>query len=223
MLELRPGCEQCDTDLGPEDPSARICTFECTFCARCADELLGGVCPNCSGELVPRPLRPTALLDAAPPSTERIHSPADLEAHRATRSARPIDGDHPGATLRRYVDAWTAGDLEGVLGAYAEDFTLHYFGSSEFAGVHVGRDAATQALLAVTTRAPRTLVDVEAVLVDDDGGALVVTETLERGGESATVRRVFRYRISGGLLRECWSYDEDQRLVDHVWRPDDAA
>ena len=219
---MRPGCEHCDTDLGPHDLSARICTFECTFCARCADELLGGVCPNCSGELLPRPLRPAALLASAPPSTDRVHSPADLEAHRVGRAARPIDGDHPGTTLRRYVDAWTSGDLEGVLGTYAEDFTLHYFGSSEFAGDHVGRQAALQVLLAVSTRAARTLAGVEALLADDEGGALVATETLERGGESATVRRLFRYRISDGLIRECWLYDEDQRLVDHFWRPADA-
>ena len=110
-----------------------------------------------------------------------------------------------------------------MLEAYADDFTLHYFGRSEFAGDHIGRDAAMQALVAVSTRAARTLLGVDALMVDDDGGALVVTETLERGGESATVRRLFRYRISEGLIRECWLYDEDQRLVDHFWRPDDAA
>ncbi|WP_131728522.1 DUF1272 domain-containing protein, partial [Achromobacter xylosoxidans] len=49
MLELRPSCEHCDADLPPASTEARICSFECTFCARCADEVLGNVCPNCGG------------------------------------------------------------------------------------------------------------------------------------------------------------------------------
>lgn len=71
MLELRPNCECCDKDLKPED-AARICTFECTFCAACADDILKGVCPNCGGNLVERPVRPAALLAKYPPSSQRI-------------------------------------------------------------------------------------------------------------------------------------------------------
>jgi hypothetical protein len=49
-----------------------ICTFECTFCAGCAEAVFGGTCPNCSGELVRRPVRPAAKLAKFPASTERI-------------------------------------------------------------------------------------------------------------------------------------------------------
>ena len=52
-LELRTECERCGAALEP-DGDARICSYECTFCVACTDEL-GGVCPNCGGELVPRP------------------------------------------------------------------------------------------------------------------------------------------------------------------------
>jgi len=76
MLTLRPGCECCDTDLAPDSPDARICSFECTFCVRCADERLGGRCPNCGGELVRRPIRPADKLAKYPPSTERVFNPA---------------------------------------------------------------------------------------------------------------------------------------------------
>ncbi len=72
MLDLRPNCECCDRDLPPESSEARICTFECTFCARCVDELLGGVCPNCGGNFSPRPIRPVHLLARAPASTRRV-------------------------------------------------------------------------------------------------------------------------------------------------------
>ena len=75
MLELRPNCECCDKDLPPESTEARICSFECTFCAHCADALLQGVCPNCGGELLRKPRRPAAKLAQYPASSQRIHRP----------------------------------------------------------------------------------------------------------------------------------------------------
>ncbi|MDX8527082.1 DUF1272 domain-containing protein [Mesorhizobium sp. MSK_1335] len=72
MLELRPNCECCDKDLPPEATDALICTFECTFCADCVDNVLGGVCPNCGGNFSPRPIRPAAKLSKYPPSTKRV-------------------------------------------------------------------------------------------------------------------------------------------------------
>ncbi|WP_374449197.1 DUF1272 domain-containing protein [Stella sp.] len=75
MLQLRPGCECCDRDLPPDSRAARICSFECTFCRDCAETVLGGRCPNCGGELVPRPVRPAEKLATFPASTERIHRP----------------------------------------------------------------------------------------------------------------------------------------------------
>ncbi|MGR3485019.1 MAG: DUF1272 domain-containing protein [Paracoccaceae bacterium] len=75
MLDLRPSCECCDRDLPADDPGAVICSFECTFCAACADERLGGVCPNCGGGFVPRPIRPAAALAQHPASTLRVHKP----------------------------------------------------------------------------------------------------------------------------------------------------
>lgn len=80
MLALRPNCECCDKDLPPDAQDARICTFECTFCASCADEKLAGICPNCGGELVKRPIRPAAMLKKYPPSTERVFKPEGCAA-----------------------------------------------------------------------------------------------------------------------------------------------
>ncbi len=58
MLELRPNCELCDCDLPPLSPNARICTYECTYCAHCVDTILHNVCPTCGGNFEPRPIRP---------------------------------------------------------------------------------------------------------------------------------------------------------------------
>ena len=72
MLELRPNCECCNADLPPDSGEAWICSFECTFCATCAGERLKGVCPNCGGGLVRRPLRPAALVAKYPAATRRV-------------------------------------------------------------------------------------------------------------------------------------------------------
>ena len=84
MLQFRPGCECCNKDLPPDSTQARICSFECTFCATCAAALPGGTCPNCGGELLPRPRRPACKLASFPASTERIHKPTECVAEKST-------------------------------------------------------------------------------------------------------------------------------------------
>lgn len=57
MLDMHEACQRCQADLPPTSPQARICSHECTFCAPCTDGPLAGICPNCDGELVRRPIR----------------------------------------------------------------------------------------------------------------------------------------------------------------------
>ena len=75
MLEVRPNCECCDCVLPPDSSLARICSFECTFCASCSEQKLGGLCPNCGGELVVRPRRPDNKLGNNPASKTRVNKP----------------------------------------------------------------------------------------------------------------------------------------------------
>jgi len=86
-LELRPNCEYCDKDLPQHATEARICTYECTFCADCVETILENVCQNCGGGFVPRPIRPANNwrndnhLGAYPPGTRVKHRPVDSAAH----------------------------------------------------------------------------------------------------------------------------------------------
>ncbi|MDH0649052.1 DUF1272 domain-containing protein [Pseudomonas sp. GD03858] len=73
MLELRPNCECCDTDLPGESPDALICSFECTFCRACNDRHFQGRCPNCGGQLVTRPTRVGRSLINNPASRQRVN------------------------------------------------------------------------------------------------------------------------------------------------------
>ncbi|HEX5406940.1 MAG TPA: DUF1272 domain-containing protein [Pseudonocardiaceae bacterium] len=91
MLELRPNCESCDRDLAP-DAEVYICSFECTWCPRCAGTFPDGACPNCGGDLRLRPVRPSSLLSKFPASTDRIvnshHNP-----NLGPRGWSPVDRD----------------------------------------------------------------------------------------------------------------------------------
>ena len=89
-LELRPNCEACDRDLPPDSLEARICTFECTFCADCVQTRLSNVCPNCGGGFERRPIRPATewrpglSVSKRPPSRQRVHMSydwSDVAAH----------------------------------------------------------------------------------------------------------------------------------------------
>jgi hypothetical protein len=87
MLELRPTCENCNKALPPASLEARICSYECTFCAACVEKVLENVCPNCGGGFVPRPIRPSNnwkgdnFLGKDPPSSTVRHRPVDPAAH----------------------------------------------------------------------------------------------------------------------------------------------
>ena len=91
-LELRPNCEYCDRDLPPASTIARICTYECTFCAECVENHLQNVCPNCGGGFVPRPIRPAIewrpglSVEKRPPSKKRYslsYSKDNINSHVA--------------------------------------------------------------------------------------------------------------------------------------------
>jgi hypothetical protein len=101
MLELRPNCEYCDKDLPPDVADARICSYECTFCADCVEHVLHNVCPNCGGGFAPRPIRPKTerrpgvSLGKQPASIKRVHlkyDRAELAAFvEGARDVRPED------------------------------------------------------------------------------------------------------------------------------------
>lgn len=88
MLEIRPSCEQCNKPLPPEAEDALICSFECTFCRDCVEQVLRhNICPNCGGGFTPRPIRPVRNWKNAnhllryPASTKVVYKPVDMQAY----------------------------------------------------------------------------------------------------------------------------------------------
>ncbi|GHF16411.1 urease [Kordiimonas sediminis] len=84
MLDMRPNCEHCDTDLPADSTQTMICSYECTFCKDCAETIFENVCPNCGGGFSPRPVRPQTSwrpgvsLHHQPAQKDRHHKPKDL-------------------------------------------------------------------------------------------------------------------------------------------------
>ena len=92
MLELRPNCEWCDKDLPPDAEDARICSYECTYCAQCVETVLHNVCATCGGGFSQRPIRPKG-------------------AHRAGKT---LGLGHQPASTTRVLSRWTAEEVEDL-------------------------------------------------------------------------------------------------------------
>jgi len=97
MLTLKPNCECCDKNLPVDSTEAMICSYECTFCRTCVEEILLNVCPNCGGGFAPRPIRPKVARREGvsakhqPPSSERVHAKYSMnELREFSQSAKDI-------------------------------------------------------------------------------------------------------------------------------------
>lgn len=85
MLEIRPNCEHCAKVLEANSESAMICSYECTFCIDCVENVLHNVCPNCGGGFEKRPVRPKTELLVNPASTEKVQKSIDIEKFALTK------------------------------------------------------------------------------------------------------------------------------------------
>jgi len=78
-MEIRENCENCYKPLPNGDDQAMICTFDCTFCKECVEQVLFNVCPNCGGGFEKRPIRPKQYMKKYPPSNKKIFNPINTE------------------------------------------------------------------------------------------------------------------------------------------------
>jgi ketosteroid isomerase-like protein len=118
--------------------------------------------------------------------------------------------------LRRYADAWAAGDAATVVSLYHDDIVLHYFGDNPLAGDHAGKPAALAALGKISAATNRGAPRVHDVMASENHGTILVEERWTVDSAEMSVRRVMVYHVREGKLSECWVYDEDQRMVDAI-------
>jgi uncharacterized protein len=89
VLEIRQNCENCGKSLPNDSNEAMICTYECTFCAECVENILENVCPNCGGGFEKRPTRPHSQLDKFPLRTDKVYKP--IEFNKFLETNKNID------------------------------------------------------------------------------------------------------------------------------------
>jgi hypothetical protein len=120
------------------------------------------------------------------------------------------------AVVRRYADAWAAGDTATVVGLYADDIVLHYFGRSPLAGDHTGKAAALEVLGRLSNAVNRRAPAIHDVLGGEHHAAILAKERWGEGDGAIELNRVLLYHVRDGKLSECWIYDGDQPLVDRM-------
>ena len=114
MLELRPNCELCDCDLPPQATNAMICSYECTYCAKCVTDELHNVCPKCGGGFTQRPIRPAKAwreganlgLGFHPASPKRVHTEFSREDIAGRWLNAASHAASLGARLRQLRASW---------------------------------------------------------------------------------------------------------------------
>lgn len=120
------------------------------------------------------------------------------------------------SAIERYVRAWESGNLSAIVDCYHDEFILHYFGSNELAGDHIGKAAALAALAEFGRRTQRKLRMIKATMAGPERGAILASEHLGVGDRAVTVERLLVYAVRDGKLSECWVYDADQALIDRL-------
>jgi hypothetical protein len=78
MLEIRQCCENCGKTLPNDSSEAMICSYECTFCIQCVENILENVCPNCGGGFEKRPTRPNSQLAKYPIRNDKVFRPVEI-------------------------------------------------------------------------------------------------------------------------------------------------
>lgn len=120
------------------------------------------------------------------------------------------------SVVKRYADAWAAGDGATVIGLYSDDIVLHYFGDNALAGDHAGKAAALAALGTITQAVKRAAPEIHDVLGGEHHAAILAKERWGEGDDAVELSRVLLYHVRDGKISECWIYDGDQRLVDRI-------
>lgn len=120
--------------------------------------------------------------------------------------------------LRRGYAAFAAGDLETVLGVFADDITWHVSGQSQISGDYHGHQevmAFFGKLIEITGGTFR--LDIHDVLANDTHGAVLVTAYGERPGDTLEMREVHTWHLAGGKATEFWGFAEDSAITDRFF------
>ena len=124
---------------------------------------------------------------------------------------------HPNTDLaRRATEAYSTGDLEGLVGLFADDAVWHGPGNNRASGSFRGRDAILGWFggmkNAMGTLVPR--VELLDGVADDNFLFFFVNVTLEQDGSQTPMKLANAWRFADGKVVESWFLPEDTEAWD---------
>lgn len=125
-----------------------------------------------------------------------------------------MDQTEAGTVIRRYCDAWLAGDVAALFDAYHDDVVLEWSGRHHLAGTHRGKDAALHALVTLQAATDRKVVQVRDLTVGDRSVVALVTERWTRDGSALDLDRALEYTVADGRILTCRIYETVQDAID---------
>ena len=136
------------------------------------------------------------------------------------------EADSNARLIREFHDAqnlfYAGGDQEQVRTMLAEDVAWHVPGRSAIAGDYRGLSEVLRYFVTRRELAQATFrIAVRGVLADAERAVIFAEGHVQLGNESATWETVAVFRITSGLIAECWVLPYDQYSFDEIWAASD--
>lgn len=122
--------------------------------------------------------------------------------------------------LRMGYEAYERGDVEAVMGLFADDIKWHSPGRNPVSGDYKGKDELLAFFGKKMELSGGTFRErVEDVLANDNQAIGLVTFLAERGAKTLQMRTVHVVQVQEGKVSEFWEYYSDQYMWDAFWSP----
>ncbi|UCE62175.1 MAG: nuclear transport factor 2 family protein [Phycisphaerales bacterium] len=126
----------------------------------------------------------------------------------------------PNAELaRKYLEAWSAGELDTVRSMLTNDVEVHIPGRTPLAGVYRNASDFFGYIDKVLdlTGGKTERIEILDILANDERAAAITRVRFRRPGKNTECRRFFTFDIRDGRIYELWVFDEDQYVVDEFF------
>jgi ketosteroid isomerase-like protein len=122
------------------------------------------------------------------------------------------------ALVRRGYEAFSAGDMDTLIGLFTEDARWHAAGNGAISGVKQGRDEILAYFGELGSRSNGSMkVTVEDIAVGDRYTVGVHSASAERNGKTMDQRQAILFTISDGKITEGVEMAEDTAVVAEFW------
>jgi ketosteroid isomerase-like protein len=126
--------------------------------------------------------------------------------------------EHPNAVAARAgLEAFVAGDLETLVGLFADDLVWHAPGTNRFSGKFVGKQEWLERTGRMREAGIELTFDVHDVVANDEHVVALVEVHLENAARQRyDGPQVQVMHVRDGIVREFWGMNQDQAAADLI-------